>query len=416
MLRVAVKSISPFLSASISVLFVFNLLTQSGWLSIVGWQSGMTLVAYVTSQQFQSILLLNDISYVAQGWHGACFTIAVAAFSIFFNIFLVRRLSFLEGLMLLMHFAGFFMIFVVLWVMGPRDTARNVFTDFDNEAGWSSTALACLVGISQPLVTLIGADSSCHMSEELTNSAWAVPRVMIATAATSYTLAFIMVITFMFNIGDVDPDLQNYGQSYVAVLLNTTSSRAATCALIALVVVCLLACGVNQATASSRQLYAFARDGGMPFSRWLSHVRPGWGIPINAVIGTLIYTSAISLVLIGSGNVFNIMTSLNLSGLILSYLIAIAVIFHRKLTQPSLPRARFSMGRIKGLLINAVALVFLSLAFVFTFFPTAPGRGPGGMNWDIVVMGGVLIFCTVYYFVYGRKTYTAPVEHIRKSD
>jgi amino acid transporter len=39
-------------------------------------------------------------------------------------------------------------------------------------------------------------------------------------------------------------------------------------------VVCLLLlfCTINQVTSSSRQLWSFARDGGLPFAAWLGHV------------------------------------------------------------------------------------------------------------------------------------------------
>ena len=36
----------------------------------------------------------------------------------------------------------------------------------------------------------------------------------------------------------------------------------------------------NMATAS-RQLFAFARDRGVPFHNWFAHVPAGWDIPLN---------------------------------------------------------------------------------------------------------------------------------------
>lgn len=81
---------------------------------------------------------------------------------------------------------------------GPRSDAHETFTDFEDLAGWGNVGLACLVGISSPVITLVGADSSCHLSEELKNAAWVLPRAMVATALTNYVLGMsINILIFL---------------------------------------------------------------------------------------------------------------------------------------------------------------------------------------------------------------------------
>ena len=92
---------------------------------------------------------------------------------------------------MVLHCFGFFAFLIILWVMAPRSDS-SVLTTFDSN-GWSSAGLACLVGIAAPVVTTIGADSSCHLSEELKNASWILPRSMLATALTNYILGFIML-------------------------------------------------------------------------------------------------------------------------------------------------------------------------------------------------------------------------------
>ncbi|KAF4551665.1 Amino acid permease-like protein 10 [Elsinoe fawcettii] len=388
-----------------------------GWLAVLGWESCMTLVGYVGGQQFQSLIALLDPSYHPSAWHGTLFTMAVTTFSVFCNIFLVRKLPLLEGLMFIIHIGGFFFIIVVLWVMGPRSDASVVFTEFDNQSGWPSLGLATLVGITPPVVTLIGADSSAHLAEEMKNASRDVPKAMILTAVANYVTGLVMVITFMFNIGDIDEVLHSFtGQSYVAVIQSATGSTAATIFCTALVAIMMTACGINQATTSSRNLYAFARDNGMPFSEWIAYVRPGWDFPLNAVVATLFYAFITSLVIIASPNAFTIITSLSLNGLILSYLVAIVVLFWRKLKPEPLPRGKFTLGRKFGLTINFMAICFLSFVFVFSFFPTIPNPDPMTMNWSLLVMGCAVIGCSLYYWLHAREHYTAPVERTRKHD
>ncbi|PSK34494.1 GABA-specific permease [Elsinoe australis] len=388
-----------------------------GWLAVLGWESCMTLVGYVGGQQFQSLIAIIHPEYQPAGWHGTLFTMAVTTFSVFCNIFAVRKLPLLEGLMFIVHVGGFFFIVVILWVMGPRSDAHTVFTEFDNQSGWPSLGIATLVGITPPVVSLIGADSSCHLSEEMKNASRDVPKAMILTAMANYIAGLTMVISFMFNIGDIKDVLDSFtGQSYVAVIAEATGSKAATIFCTALVAFMMCACGINQATTSSRNLYAFARDNGMPYSEWISYVRPGWDFPLNAVIATLFYAFLTSLVIIASPNAFTIITSLSLNGLILSYLVAIVVIFWRKLKPEPMPKGKFSLGRRFGLCINGIAILFLTFVFAFSFWPTIPNPTAETMNWSLLVMGCCVIGCSIYYWLSARHHYTAPVERTRKHD
>lgn len=223
-----------------------------------------------------------------------------------------------------------------------------------------------------------------------------------------------MTVTLMFNLGNVDDALASpTGQPYVYVLQNATQSHAGTCVLTAVVAVLLVSCGINQVTTSSRQLFAFARDGGLPASKFLSRVRPGWDIPLNAVVVTLIVSAVLSLIVIGSPAALSNLTTLGLTGLISSYLIAVACIFAKRLRKEPFPASRFNLGKF-GYVANVIALCWLSLAFVMMFFPTAPHPEPASMNWSILIFGVVVIFAWTYYYFRARYRYQGPVEYVRK--
>jgi len=315
---------------------------------------------------------------------------------------------------MVLHVFGFFAVLVVLWVLAPRAPAKEVLTTFSDSNGWGSKGLATLVGILGPVVTLIGSDSACHLSEELRNAAWILPRSMVATAVCNYVLGFIMTVTLVFTIGDLETVLATpTGQPYVAVIENATRSHAATVTLTALVGVMLVFCAVNSVTTSSRQLYAFARDGGLPFSPFLSRVHDRWDIPLNAVSVTLVVAALVSLLIIGSPIAFTIIISIVVTGLMASYIVVIGCMAHRRRQPEPLPPSSFSLGKY-GLAINYVALVFLSVTFVMVFFPPAPRPAPKYMNWNIVVFSLVLIFSFLYYIFRGKHTYKAPIESVTK--
>lgn len=66
--------------------------------------------------------------------------------------------------------------------------------------------------------------------------------------------------------------------------------------------------------------------------------------------------------------------------------------------------------------ISAVySVAWMTFIFILLLFPTYPDPTPDEMNYAVVVLGFVLVFCVVYYYVprYGGKTFfTGPVRTI----
>lgn len=111
------------------------------------------------------------------------------------------------------------------------------------------------------------------LAEEIKDASLVLPRAMMWTVFINGILGYVMLITFCFCLGDVDSILSNPDvMPFVQVFLNATNSKAGTSVMTTIVII-LTTCGciTNVATAS-RQMFAFARDDGLPFSRFLSHV------------------------------------------------------------------------------------------------------------------------------------------------
>ena len=150
-----------------------------------------------------------------------------------------------------------------------------------------------------------------------------------------------MTVTFMFALGNIEEDLADAsGQPWVAVILRITGSRAATIVLILIMMFMYFFCAVNQVTCSSRQVFAFARDKGLPYHEFLSRVNRN-GVPTNSVYVTLAYTCVLALIIIGSETAFNIILSVSATGLFTSYLVVIGTVLARKLRGEPFPASLF---------------------------------------------------------------------------
>ncbi|KAK4556672.1 hypothetical protein LTR86_006243 [Recurvomyces mirabilis] len=331
-------------------------------------------------------------------------------------MFAINKMPLIEGLVVVIHLFGFFAFVVIFWVLGPREPASRVFTEFQDQNGWGSYGLATLVSVVGPSAALIGADAAVHLAEELKDAAYMLPRAMISSALINYATALTMIISL---VSAIDPDMledilaTTTGQPWVAVVRQVTGSQAATIALTVLMCFQFTFTSINQATTSSRQLWAFARDKGVPFHKFLSKVSPRDGVPHNAVFVTLGSTVVFSMIIIGSTIAFNIILSICNVALIVTYIVAIATLFAKRLRGEKLPVSRFNLGRA-GIFVNAGALCWLLVLATFLFFPSVPNPTAQSMNWACLMFGVMVIFAFVWYVVRGRHEYDGPVEYIRK--
>jgi amino acid transporter len=136
-------------------------------------------------------------------------------------------------------------------------------------------------------------------------------------------------------------------------------------------------------------------------------------LPLRALAVAFVFTALISLINLGSAVALNAIFSLSNSALITSYTITIGCAIYRRLQGHELPPARYSLGKY-GLAINIISIILLLPIYVFVFFPLLPlpGLTLAYMNWGIVMYGGVIIFSTVYYIIWGRHTFISPRENI----
>jgi amino acid transporter len=214
---------------------------------------------------------------------------------------------------------------------------------------------------------------------------------------------------------------------------NTTGSLTATNVITAIMIINLTASSIAVLATASRQLWAFARNGGVPFSQVIAPVRHHElrddtillihfvektvlprDIPTTALFISLAITICLSLINIGSSAALNAIFSLNTGSLITSYMITISCTILRRLQGHPLPIARFTLGKY-GLPINIAAICYLLPVWVFSFFPGAVNPTPATMNWGVVMYAGVIITSTVYYIFKARFNYSPPEEHIKEA-
>ncbi|KAK4550795.1 hypothetical protein LTR36_000375 [Oleoguttula mirabilis] len=388
----------------------------TGWLCATGWQVFLASVAFMVAGIIQGLIALNNPNYGFEAWHATLLTMALMVFAIIFNTVLAVRLPLVEGCVLILHVAGFFAVFIPMWVLAPRANPADVLLTFSNNGGWPSLGLSAMIGLTTPITALIGYDCSVHMSEELQDASLTMPRAIMWTVGPNAAFGFLMAVTLIFTLGDIDDILATTtGQPFIQVFYNGTRSLVATNFMVSIVIVCLTSCCISEVATASRQLWSFARDNGLPGSKWLSYVSPGWNIPLRAVLTSLVITSLLSCINLGSTTALNAINSLGGVSILGSYFMTIGCLVWRRLYGAPLPPRRWSLGRF-GLPINIAALCFIAPLFFFEFWPLAQPVTTSNMNWSSAMFVGVMIVAGVYYAVFGRHVYTGPVVDTKREE
>ncbi|KAI9808499.1 MAG: hypothetical protein M1827_007204 [Pycnora praestabilis] len=383
------------------------------WITVIGWQAACASGAYLGGTIIQGLLVLNYPSYDFHRWHGTLMFYAVILLALIVNTWMARHLPKLEGFILVVHIFGFFGVLIPLVYLAPHGNASEVFGTFLNEGGWSSQGLSFFVGIMTGVYSFGGTEGAVHMCEEIANASTVVPQTMIWTVVLNGILGFAMMIALLFCLGDIDQALKSpTGYPFIEIFYQATNSTGGATAMTSVIVIlCIVATFALLATAS-RMMWAFARDNGLPFSRYLAKVEPRTALPLYSIALSTLISLLLGLINIGSTAAFNAIVSLIIAATLISYGIPICLLLIRRIRGDQLRWGPWKLGRL-GVVTNIIGLIYIFIATFFSFWPQTAQVDAVDMNWSVVVLGGVMILSMVFYFIYGRKQYKGPIIEVR---
>jgi len=170
-------------------------------------------------------------------------------------------------------------------------------TNYSGAAGgnvWPETAslpLLFALGLLLPAYTVTGFDASAHAAEETVNAAEAVPRGIVRSVLVSGVVGWVMLSVVVLAMPDPDEAAALGEKAFAHTLTAVVPGWLAT-ALFAAAVVAQYLCGLATVTSASRMAFAFARDGGLPFSAAVRRVSPRFRTPPVAVWGVAVASVA----------------------------------------------------------------------------------------------------------------------------
>ena len=255
------------------------------------------------------------------------------------------------------------------------------------------------------------------MAEETKNASVVVPKAMITSYVVNAALGFIMTVTFCFILVDypaaeASPVGTLLGLPFIQVIINATGSIAGGTTLIATFTTLQVLGIVNWMASNARQIFAFARDLGLPFGHWIAKVDTAGTYPINSILFVWAFVVLINLITLGSVVAFEAIVSLQILALMSTYLVSLGCIVWRRLFGARLPASPWTLGRF-GMPINLLGCCYCIYLIIFLPWPAAVPVTPATFNWASVMFGGIMLIAALYYVVYARKAYKGPVYYVK---
>ncbi len=313
------------------------------------------------------------------------------------NHFGIRLVVWLNDLSVTVHIIGVIVIAGALLLFAPKQDATFFFARItSNENGWPYW-WAFIIGLLQAMWTFTGYDASASVSEETLDPRRRAPWGMVMAVVVSAVVGYLLLIAMTLAIKDLPAVLSardasgNEVPAVIVILVEALGQRAGSL-FSGLAAMAMWFCGLAAVTWSSRVIWAFARDNGLPLSGlWrrvsVKHQTPALSIWLCVIAAFLaaVYSGA-----------YAVVTSISTIGLYVSYVLPVWLHWR---SGSKLERGPWHLGKYSRI-VNFVAIAWV--VFLSVILCLADAR-----TWKS--LAGVTILLVLWYGFKERKRFEGPV-------
>ncbi len=344
-----------------------SLLGGPGWGWFTAWFNLVGQVATTAGIDYGIALFLCDLL----GWSGAGPLLAVYAALLLsqalLNHYGIGVVAKLNDVSVWYHVAVTLGLAAVFWFFAPRRPLSFAF-----QWGFTTSkypyAWAFLLSLLQAQWTFTGYDASAHVTEETLDPRRNAPWGMFNAVWISGVVGYALMLAVTLAIQDL-PAAAAAANPFLYVCEHALGARGGR-AVVAAILPAMWFCGLSSVTTNARMIFAFARDGGLPFSKVWASVSPAHRAPAAAIW----LASGLALVVALYSRAYGVIVTLSTIGLYVSYVIPIALWLaaRRRGALPEL--GPWNLGRW-GAAVNAVAVAWT--AFITVLFVAPPNELTG---------------------------------------
>ena len=336
-----------------------------GWGWFTAWFNIVGQIAAIAGIDYGCALFLTPLLGMQATTTNLLIVYAVILLShALINHFGIGLVAWLNDFSVTVHIIGVIVIVGALMFFAPKQPVNFFFARITNNTAGYSYLWAFVIGLLQAMWTFTGYDASASVSEETVDPRRRAPWGMVLAVVVSSIVGYLLLIALTLAIKDIGAVLGakdssgNDVPAVIAILIAALGERAGTL-FSALAAMAMWFCGLSAVTWSSRVIWAFARDEGLPLSRVWNHVSPTHLTPAPA-IWLCAFAAFLGAVYSGA---YAVVTSISTIGLYISYCIPIGLVVRTRASGRQIERGPWHLGRFSSA-INFTAIlwvIFLSL-------------------------------------------------------
>jgi amino acid permease (GABA permease) len=381
----------------------------AAWSWFTGWFNFLGQVAVTAGIDFGAAFFIHALlslvfNLSAAHWITVLIYAIVLLVHGLLNQFGIQLVALLNDISVWWHILGVLIIVAVLaFAPSHHQSASFVFGHFNNGTGLGvGTFYIVLIGLLLAQYTFTGYDASAHMTEETHDAARSGPRGIVMSILVSLIAGWVLLIGVTFAI-------QHYATESVSavppaqIFVDALGNRGAE---LLLLIVCgaQLFCGMSSVTANSRMIYAFSRDGALPFSNFWHRVNHRTRTPTNAI-----WLAAGGALILGLPYLWNpaayaAVTSIAVIGLYIAY---VTPTFLRLRLGENFKRGPWHLGRW-SYVVGWIAVTWVIIITVLFMLPQVGPITWTTFNYAVVAVLVVIGFAGIYWLVSARNWFTGP--------
>jgi amino acid permease (GABA permease) len=322
------------------------------------------------------------------------------------NTFGVRLVAFLNDLSVWWHIVGVLVIVVAMFASAPSGhfTVGEVFSTFKNGTGWSNSVYVFLIGLLLAQYTFTGYDASAHMTEETVSADVAGPRGIVMSIVVSLVAGWILLIGVTYAISNYAAVRGSATGVPPAQIFIDAVGRTGGELLLLIVIGAQFFCGMSSVTANSRMIYAFSRDGALPFSNTWHKINRRTRTPTNSIWFAAIGAFILGLPYLYSPVAYFAVTSIAVIGLYIAYVMPV---YLRLRAGASFQRGPWHLGRWSSL-VGWIAVAWVIFIAILFMLPQYAPVTVDTFNYAPVAVGVVIAFAGIWWFASARTWFKGP--------
>ena len=312
----------------------------------------------------------------------------------------IRLVARLNDLSVAVHVVGVIAIVGTVFLFAPKQPIGFFFARItSNTQGWPYW-WAFVVGLLQAQWTFTGYDASASVSEETVDPRRRVPWGIVMAVVVSSVVGYLLLIALTLAIKDIPSvlnarDASGHEIPAVIAILTTALGERAGGLVTALAAMAMWFCGLSAVTWTSRVIYAFARDDGMPASTIWKRVSATHLTPAPAIWLSV----AVAFVATISSGTYAVVTSISVIGLYVSYIVPVYLAWRARGSAREAPRGPWHLGRF-GSPINLAAMLWVVFITVILAIPDNMRAGK--------TIVGLTFALTSWYLLAERRRFRGP--------